>query len=68
MCNNRKLKVNATKIKILMFERNSNTDCTVWLDGKEIESVMSKDGGIDNRMKERTQRGKRVVETLRTVI
>ena len=31
------LKVNATKSKVLVFKRNSNTECTIMLDGQDGE-------------------------------
>ena len=62
MCKKRNLKVNATKSKVLVFERNSNTECTILLDGQGMESVrtfkylgsiMSKDGRMVDEVRER---------------
>ncbi len=55
--------MNATKSKVLVFEKTSNTKFTIVLDGqkmksvktfKHFESVMSKDDGVNDEVRECT--------------
>lgn len=71
-----KLKVNVTKNKVRVFESNSNTEYATSVDGRELEnvstfkhlgSVDSKNGGTGKEVREKAQRGERVIATLRTV-
>ena len=77
VCTKRNLKVNANKSKVMVFERNEATECGVMLDGVEMEnvrvfkylgSVLSKDGSLEEEVRERVQQGRKVAGSLKAVI
>ena len=77
VCKKRNLKVNANKSKVMVFERSEDTECRVSLEGEEMEnvrvfkylgSVMSKDGSLEEEVRERVQQGRKVAGSLKAVI
>ena len=76
VCEKRNLKVNTGKSKVMVFERGEVTECEVKLNGQAMEivnsfkylgSVLSKDGTMDEEVRERVQQGRRVVGALKAV-
>ena len=77
VCKKRNLAVNTNKSKVVVFERGEATECTVRLDGVDMEnvkvfkylgSVMSKDGSLGEEVLGRVQQGRRVVGSLKAVM
>ena len=93
VCERRKLKVNAKKSKVMVFERREydmvdfgeryrvsvpgELNCSIVLQGRELEevrefkylgSVLSKDGTLEDEIRERTVQGRKAIGELSGVI
>ena len=77
VCNDMKLKVNVGKSKIIVFEREGESNCEVFIGNERLEvvevfkylgSVFEKRGGCENDVNQRVIQGKKVGGIVRNLV